>query len=109
MLASQFHIYLLWGDYENQWIVCSSKLYHITPVPCVLSQDSPVAPLYLHTAPLLMMRPSSALQRPQLLAGSAAHWAAPPGAWLALTPPRRRSALSSARSRLKIDNWSELK
>ena len=65
-------------------------------------------PRYLHTAPLLMMRPSSALHRPQLRAGSAAHWlltpppAPPPPPAVTLTTPLRRSAVSSARSRLKI-------
>ena len=65
-------------------------------------------PLYLQTAPLLMMRPSSALHRPQLRAGSAAHWlltpppVPPPPPAVTLTTPLRRSAVSSARSRLKI-------
>ena len=58
---------------------------------------------HLQSAPLLMIRPSSALQRPQLRAGSVAQWLPPPPGPPTLTTPRLRRAVSSARSRLKIN------
>ena len=58
---------------------------------------------HLQSAPLLMIRPSSALQRPQLRAGSVAQWPPPPPGPPTLTTPRLRRAVSSARSRLKIN------